>query len=111
MKLTHFANAALGPTVYGAPGPSLRRQHHDCLDFEQGAWPRELRHANRRTRWRGGRVDELVAHLAIMRDIGADIDDVEVELDDIGESRANGIQSCLYVLKSNLHLLTRVRSH
>jgi hypothetical protein len=44
----------------------------------------------------------------IMRDIGADIDDKSVELDDIGKGRTNRIQSCLYVLKGNLHLLARI---
>ena len=45
-----------------------------------------------------------------MRDIGADIDDKSVELDDIGKGRTNRIQSCLYVLKGNLHLLARIGS-
>src|ERR1700692_3903714 len=91
--------------------PSFRRQYRDGLDLEQRAGTRQLRHTDCGAGRRRSRVHVLVAHLAVMREIGADIDDIVVELDDMLKPGADRGERRLYVLERNFDLLAGVGAH
>ncbi len=90
---------------------SLRRQDRDRFHLEQRAGAGELRHADGGAGGRGGGVDVFVAHLAVVRDVGADVDDVVVELDHVLEAGADRGERELHVLECHLHLFARIGAH
>src|SRR3984893_17120855 len=90
---------------------SLWRQDSNRLNLKQGAGTRQLRHPDRGACWRRRRVDVFVTHLAVMRDVGANVQNISIKLDDVGEACADKIQSRLHIPECYLHLLTSIGAH
>jgi len=73
-------------------GELLWRQYRNSLDLKQRTRTRELRHADRSAGWRRRLVHVLVAYLAVMRDVRANVYDVIVEFDYPLEASADRCQ-------------------
>src|SRR6185312_13910144 len=83
------------------------RQHRDRLDLEQRAGPRKLRNRHRGRGRRRLHVQLGVAHRAEDADV-AHVDEVVVDLHDVGKSRANRSQCMPEVLEGAFALRAEI---
>ncbi len=102
-RLRRRLAAARDALCLGALGSRLGRHHRDRLDLDQRTGPGQPGDRDGRACGRGGGVDETIAHLAELPEMG-DVGEVVVELDDVLEAGADRCERVLEVDEGLLRL-------
>ena len=79
------------------------------LGLEQRTGARKLQHSDCNTGRQRSGFHVFIPHLAVMREIGADIDHIVVEFNDVLKTGADRGERCLYVRERNFHLFPAAR--
>src|SRR6201987_3566119 len=83
------------------------RHNSDGFDFDEKLGPKKGGHLHRGARRRVSDIDELVVDFAVVRQMRT-VDDVDIELCDVGERTSRGFHRGLQVFENLLRLGTEV---